>query len=485
MKIRLFPFAAIAVVMASCSNEDVMELNPDPAGDALSFSIAVSHSRATETTVNNLGDFRVVAKGIHPHGEVYENFLIGDENGGLKATKQSGSINTWDLEQNVYWPTSITSAVFWAYTCSQTRATDNSPVLPKDVKFGFETNNNNTAKLTGFSPVRANVTETSADGYWNDGADQTDMLVAFKYQLRSDGATNVALDFKHALTQIDIKAQSKNKSENDHRIVKIKGAWFVRTKDTATLSAGFSTTKVDNIITGAEAKPVWKDFSFVDINKFSAYGSFYNTPRVLTKTSGAQDLLGSSLMLIPQSLEGWNRLPKAEKPDSEKSDTEYDNDGAYILLLCRVELEHDGDSHQEGDKIDDVVVKDGKHYHQQFPVNAENKFNSLEYGFVCVPVTYKLEMGKKYQFTLDICGAASGAGYYPPVLSEEIQKTLIPASNSFKPFDKAAGPVSIVPRPSTKNVGDEVLDGPIQFNVSVSKWLPEGENNWTPGDVEL
>ena len=102
MKIRLFPFAAVAVVMASCSNEDVMELNPDPAGDALSFSIAVSHSRATETKIDNLGNFCVVAKGIHPHGGVYDNYLIGGKDGGLLARKPPSMVNTYGLLIKTY-----------------------------------------------------------------------------------------------------------------------------------------------------------------------------------------------------------------------------------------------------------------------------------------------------------------------------------------------------------------------------------------------
>ncbi len=92
-------------------------------------------------------------------------------------------------------------------------------------------------------------------------------------------------------------------------------------------------------------------------------------------------LLGSSLMIIPQTTTAWTK----------KAD---DKTGAYILLLCRVELEHPGTTHTGSDNIDDVGIHGTNHYHQQFPVNEENKFDASEYGFVCVPLGTKWEMGK-------------------------------------------------------------------------------------------
>lgn len=498
MKIRLFPFAAVAVVMASCSNEDVMELNPDPAGDALSFSIAVSHSRATETKIDNLGNFCVVAKGIHPHGGVYDNYLIGGKDGGLLARKQSAvdGKHIWALDQNIYWPTSTPSAVFWAYNCTQDATA--TEVLPSGAKFKFDENDKNTAKITGFTPARADLTKASDDGYWNDGAVQTDLLVAFAHQERSVSSTNVALTFNHALTQIDIKAQSKGKSGNDHRIVRIKGAWFVRTNDKADLSAGFTFTPAnDDTSTPAKAEVAtkWENHGFINAESFSAYGSFYNEPLVLSKAGDEQKLLGAngSLMLLPQNLVAWNR-------SQENDIATDDNNGAYILLLCRVELEHPGASHSskpEGETDDVYVVGTGetaKHYHQQFPVNANNKFEPAEYGFVCVPVgkipgadkDYSLDMGKKYQFTLDICGATTGAGYYPPLLDETILKKLIPTENKFVPFGGDGTLVevkTVTDRPAGKKIGDEVLDGPIQFEVKVSGWAEDDE--WTNGQLPL
>lgn len=57
MKLESLSLAMIAAVLAtSCANEELVDVNPDVQGNALHFSPMVGHSRAIETTVNNLGD---------------------------------------------------------------------------------------------------------------------------------------------------------------------------------------------------------------------------------------------------------------------------------------------------------------------------------------------------------------------------------------------------------------------------------------------
>lgn len=490
MKLRLMLFAGAAAMMAAaCSNEDEVAVNPDPRGDALTFSTSVGHSRATATTIDNLGDFHVVAKGIHPDGHIYDNFLIGSANGGDIA-KKNGTSNIWMLEKNVYWPTSTSKAVFWAYTFAQTSGKTN--VLPDGVQFSFDFSNAGKAQLTGFSPVKnALVPQAGEYNQWNDGTDQTDMLVALTLQDRATNASNVKLQFNHALSQVRIQAKSDSKAETDHRIVKIKGAWLVNAKD----KADFTTTyKWNETESKEEVANQWENLEFKSDN-FSAYGSFFRTPVVLGRkgdsdyASNPKTLVNESLMLIPQKLEAWN------KNQNSKGEVDTNNGGAYILLLCRVELKHDGAYHQtppsaetggSGTKDEDIKVKGDKHYHQQFPVSASNKFNDAEYGFVCVPVATKFEMGKNYLFTLDICGATSGAGNYPPDLNDEFKKLVPKASGDatkydpFKPWtDVDAINLEIVDR-AVKKVGDPVLDAPIQFEVSVTPW----PNDWTPGNAE-
>ena len=154
------------------------------------------------------------------------------------------------------------------------------------------------------------------------------------------------------------------------------------------------------------------------------------------------------------------------------------------MLLCRVELRHDGSTHSGDDGANDDVFIDNdnnKHYHQQFPVNKDHKYNEKEYGFVCVPITAPVttvddievkgwQMGTKYKYTLDICGAASGAGIYPPDFNQNIYNKLLPSGYAdyltigtrLTDTDADNNPI--------KNVGDPVLDSEIKFTVSVNEW---------------
>lgn len=482
MKKEFIPFAAIALLMASCSSEDEIGVNPDPAGNALTFSIGVGHSRATETTLKNLGDFNVAAKGVHPHGGVFTNFLIGGKEAAETASRDKTEIQAiWKLTRDVYWPTSMDDALFWAFTCSQANGDNKSAVLPSGA-YDFSATDN--VQIKDFSPAKADLTkgptitnEATDDGIWADGSTQSDFVAAFTHAKRT--STTVALNFKHMLSQIAISANSENKSPSDHRIVRIKGAWFVNAKDKGTLRSGFEWKN-----NSANEKTEWISLSNTDsklpdtdIKKsFTAFGSFYKTPKVLEDDSHPEDLLTSSLMLIPQNLTAWDG--KALTNDSDNKDQ------SYILLLCRVELKHAGANHTGGTLDDDIVTDDDLdcHYHQLFPVNDSKKFVEGEYGFVCVPVGMNFEMGKKYKFKLDICGSLSGAGIYPPEAEGIDFKTLLPTDKTFVTNWNNPATLSVIER-KVKKVGDPVLDESIKFSVDVSAWDPEDGDKWHDGTV--
>ncbi len=208
-------------------------------------------------------------------------------------------------------------------------------------------------------------------------------------------------------------------------------------------------------------------------------------------------------MLIPQSLTAWD-------PKNPSVTT-----GAYIMLLCRVELEHDGESHPGDSKNEDVAFTgsdaagNGKHYHQLFPVNTE-KYDGSEYGFVCVPLptdwgnegtpvaaggstTTDLKgMGKHYTYKLDICGKESGAGYYPPTpdasklipTGATVTALVLQDDGKYKEENVPLKPKTDVPSP--KVVGSPVLDDPIKFTVTVSDWDDLSKNSdWTDGNLKM
>lgn len=465
-----------AIMATSCADDIETGINPDPTGNAISFTPAVGHStRATETTITNLGDFEVVARGIHPSGLLYDNFLIGSAIGGARAQKNTDKgTDIWTLSSNVYWPSAIPNVLFFAYTTltDGDKSEDEESTLPPvlgDASFSLDGDN---PHINGFKPQKTSVAGAGTNGIWADGENQKDLLVAFTEQARATNATEVKLEFNHALTQVLIQANRVGKAADDHRIVKIKGAWIVNATDAGNLSA----THKQNGGIGEINGNTWEKTA--NSNK-TTYGSFY-TDIVYPEENpdnNPSDLLQSSLMLIPENLTPWN--PDGADPQNDK--------GAYIMLLCRVELKHEGKYHTGSTESKDVVVVGDNHYHQMFPVNKDNEFNGAEYGFVCVPLSTDWNskgIGKRYTYNLNICGSGTGAGKYPPEMTEEQINKLIPSGTKVVVTSTNGVSKDLVIsqyRPGEKEVGDNVLDDPIQFKVSVTEWKDLPEKDWTEG----
>lgn len=476
-----FAFVTLAMIVTSCAKDVETEVNVDPEGKALSFTASVGRaSRATEVNINNLGDFAVMARGMHPDGVLYNAYMIGSADGGEIAERDTESGNNiWKLDRSVYWPASISRALFIAYTTLQNGESSATGVLG-DATFEIPTENDKPT-ITGFKPAKTSLTDAGKEGVWADGKDQKDLLVAFKAQDRGT-STTVNLNFRHALTQVSITAKRKEMADNDQRIVKIKGAWVVNAAQSGNLSASIT---VDKNTTGFPVtnKTAWS------ATGLETYGSYYNDGIPLTNDED-KELLRESLMLIPQNLTAWDG----------KTET---TTGAYLMLLCRVELVHNGSTHA-GSDITDIAIEGDKHYHQLFPVNTE-KYDGAEYGFVCVPLSTdwaeEVEnsddlkgMGKHYTYKLDICGLTSGAGVYPPIPAEgadALVAKLIPTGaienalvlkDDKTSYERQNVPLKVVTtRAADKEVGDPVLDEPIKFSVTVSDWIKESID-WTPGN---
>lgn len=496
MKISTNSAAAVlltgAFLATSCANDVETSVNTDPQGNAISFTASVGRSsRATEINLDNLGDFAVMARGMHPNGTLYDHFLIGDaDNGGeiahFKSLTTEDGVNkfgTWTLDRSVYWPASLNRVLFIGYTTLKRGTNDESESSASGVLgsavFSIK---NDKPTISNFSPLKLDLTAANTSGVWADGAGQKDLLVAFKQQDRGT-KTTVDLNFRHALTQVSITAKQKDKDTDDNRIVKVKGAWIVNAAKTGELTADIS-------VTGGEAtnKTSWT------ATGTETYGSYYNDI-IYLKKDNAEDLLHESLMLVPQNLAAWNKITA--------------NTGAYIMLLCRVELEHKGITHDGADITDIAIVGDdeatGHHYHQLFPVNTE-KYDGSEYGFVCVPLSTDWATvennaedckgaGKHYTYVLDICGAKTGAGIYPPFYKAAADNPAVPSglipsgaevsayvlnetTHAYETKTVTLNPV--VTLPGGKSVGDNVLDEPIKFSVTVSDWAEE-DKPWTDG----
>lgn len=94
---------------------------------------------------------------------------------------------------------------------------------------------------------------------------------------------------------------------------------------------------------------------------------------------------------------------------------------------------------------------------------------------------WSFEMGYNYTFNLDICGDLSGAGIYPPE-ETDVYTALLPTSQ-ITGWGTADSSLKIVNRPSGKNIGDAVLDNPIQFEVTVKPW--DENTEWSEGNIVM
>lgn len=486
MKIKSVSLAMLATVFAaSCSNEEVVETNANYNGEPIDFTPSVaSPTRAVVTTLDNLGDFNVFAKGIRSDlGALYNPFMIGEpETNGSKAKPDVASrislsteSGTWKLSNDVYWPSDVNTALFWAFSDRKTGegcAENGLCVTTGSVDF-LQTFG---PQIINYRPLKADLTQPIDDKStgWCDGAIQRDLVSAFTQQTKDP---HVNLKFHHLLSQIEINALSKHASNNDEsRKVKIKGAWLVNVISTGTLTANYTYDK-----TTGEAKdaPVW-----TPTDNLEQYGSIYSgndrtVPVVVNGAPGPLNVLGNegygNLMLIPQ------------KNTSSWDGTSPTTTGAYLLLLCRVDLGHKG-AVADGSVVSPTI--NGLHYHQQFPVSSY--YDEDAYGLTAIPVPVDWEMGKKYSYTLDICGENSGAGKYPPNVPTD-EKELEAYLAKFIPGTLGTDYVInatekpnpsktniITTRVAGKNVGDYVLDEPILFKITVDNW-DEGDT-WTNGN---
>lgn len=359
--------AATALMLASCSNDDVQVVNQ---GTEITFNTQVS--RATETTLENLKGFRVWA-----HAEGYTSMFIN----GDVAAKKDGEDGTYVLTKNYYWPNDVDKIQFWAYGPSGKRADG-----------GVEVNPNITVDGQSFSGLKPHVSLTEG------GKDQRDFVVAYTEATRSTASgMSVKLKFDHAFSQVIVQAR---KGADADKRVKIKGGWIVnaKTNGTLTFSGEPEYDEVNHMKWTIE-----KEGGQVPLESYGV--TFAGEPNYRELSSGDYTTIigggdNSSLMLIPQQTDGVTF-----------KDGKATNSGAYILLLCRVEELHPGADHPGGSDSP-VGVEGDKHVHQLFPVST--KYNAEEYGYTCVPLTIDWKPGKKYVYNLEFCGTNSGAGVYPP-----------------------------------------------------------------------
>ena len=162
--------AAVAIAaLASCSNDDVVDVNQ---GKGISFrtSLDKALTRANVTNLQNLAAFNVTAIG---NGVNYFTNL---------AVTSNDNGNNWNTASTYYWPGY--ELAFFAYA-------------PQNPGGNVEISSAE-KKITGFSPAQSVL-------------DQKDLIISYNTGTKSRNEANgVSMNFKHALSQIEVKAKCSN-----------------------------------------------------------------------------------------------------------------------------------------------------------------------------------------------------------------------------------------------------------------------------------
>ena len=360
------------MVLGACTNDEVIDVKQTGSIDLR--PLIENSTRATATTVANLGSFKV-------------DVLKGSETYGAMTVTSSDNGGTWTTSPLTYWPSDASQQLdFYAYAPTSTTGV---------------TIDNTGKKITAYTP------STTV-------ADQKDLVIAYNTGTKTDNeASGVPLLFKHALSQIEVKA----KCAATNMKVEIIGVKVVSVAKDGTFTFPTATTQSGQ---GKElARTLWAPGS-----EKIAYMVRNSAPVELTKT--AQSLMptaSGTFMLIPQEITAWNK----------KNDTET-NHGSYLSVLCRI-------SNVSGDNVTQI-----------FPATAD------KYGFSAVAIgttdnDKTWEPGKKYVYTLEFFGTDSGGGRFDP------DPTVPDGGGGDKDVDTT----------DPKDGGKEILK-PITFTVDVEDW---------------
>lgn len=280
MKKKIFFIAASASLMlASCSSEDVVELNN---GNAIDFRVAMgseAQSRGSETTTGNIGQFLVTA--LNGNSTYFSNVLF----------QKNGENGPYESSPEYLWPGNDNLS-FYAY--SYYTGTTGDAMKPIDeTKIGTVAISGAAQTITGFTPQA-------------EFADQIDLVTAYNTgNKQTSENAGVKLTFGHALSQIQIQAFTNSE---------------VYTFDvTGVKIASVNSTGNLNFHNGTN---VW---SFDEIPAKRDYSQEY-ADAAITLTATPQDILNGNAILVPQKLTKWDNIDDATNTKK----------GAYLAVKLRI-----------------------------------------------------------------------------------------------------------------------------------------------------
>ena len=361
MKKFLFGTAGLLLIAASCSKNEVVEVNQD--GNEIQFSVVANNAtKAADIYCNNNkpSEFTVFAE-----SSVGKTYINGD-----KITSPDDG-NTWVNESGTrFWPNDL-SLDFYA-------------VVNGEIDW-------NVGAAEGTAPASIVNFEVPTDV-----AAQKDLLYAVKTdQAKTDGADKmdaVALNFRHALSQIVFNA----KNTNENLYVEVSGVSIVNVANINTFA--FPIADTDNNIDnhdGSYDSTINYDGSWGKWNTLTSGATVYPVNFETVKVEGNNTLVDlttndteyntNALLMLPQTSTAWN-------PETVPSPGLVGNasNGSYFLVNCAI-------YNVAGDAF--VAEKDT-------PLWGTTGTHKQ----AAIPVAIDWEQGKKYIYTF-IFG--EGGGYDP------------------------------------------------------------------------
>lgn len=380
---KKFLLAAVAVAaLASCSNDDVVDVNQ---GDGISFRTSLDKALTRANVINqqNLAAFNVTAIGNGVN--YFTNLGVTPNDNG----------NSWTTASTYYWP--AYELAFFAYAPQSSDGT-----------VGIS---NTEKKITDFSPSLA-------------VAAQKDLVISYNTGTKAaNEGQGVAMNFKHALSQIEVKA----KCSNDKMKIEVLGVKLVN----VAAKADFTFPEAETNTGYTLQQNQWGNLRDKDDHS-KAYVIKGQAPVTLTAEAKSIMFGDNNFMLIPQPLTEWNGT--AAKT------------GAYLSVLCR------------------ISSLDGGNATLLYPQPSVGDNKDGKYAFSAVAINTNWEPGKKYIYTLNFCGDGGGGKIDP---------------NPTDPTQSGATDVDPDPIPGGKG-GDDILGNPIKFTVTVDDWA-----NQPVVDVEM
>lgn len=362
---------AVLMLLVSCSKEEVIDVNHD--GDEITFDVVTnSATRAADVYCNSNMPKEFYVSAISDGMSYIDEDHIANENG------------SWVNKSGVrYWPE--TAVDFYAY---------------------YNDNNSYSWSVENQKAVAKFVNFTVND----DVAAQQDLIYAVKTSQskpgEGDANTPVALNFRHALSQIVFQA----KNTNANLYVEISGVDVVNVGNTNTFT--FPSVDTDNNIVdhtgatadypaGADGWGTWAELTSGTASYAVAFDAVAvkgnNTVVALTTTDDSEkpgEYNANTMLLLPQTTTAWDA-------ESKLGDTT----GSYFLVNCIIKNVKDG-SGVAGDE--DVYLW-----------GAANTPKKL-----AIPVAFNWEQGKKYIYTL-VFGEGNG-GYEPDPEDPTPDPVLVP-----------------------------------------------------------